>query len=82
MMTWRVGTLMGSRWGRLLSTVVIAGLISGVVVLLIYRKGRRDEELNRTLQRLETLQERIKVDEDIRRMSPADRRDALRRWVR
>ena len=81
-MTWLVGTLMGSRWGRLLSTVVITGLIAGVIMLLIYRKGRKDEELNRTLQRLETLKERIKVDEDIRRMSPADRRDALRRWVR
>jgi uncharacterized membrane protein YqjE len=73
---------MGSAWGRRLTLLAILVAIALVVVALIYRKGRKDEKLDRTLQRLETLRERIKVDEDIRRMSPADRRDALRRWVR
>lgn len=81
-MTWLAGTLMGSAWGRRLTLLAILVAIALVVVALIYRKGRKDEKLDRTLQRLETLRERIKVDEDIRRMSPADRRDALRRWVR
>ena len=73
--------LMGSKAGRIASVVGLSLLAVGVALLIAYRKGIEREQLRDVQRSLDTLRKRIAVDDDIAKMSRADRREQLSRWV-
>jgi hypothetical protein len=74
--------LLGSKIGR----YIMVGSIFAAIVLLVmwhvYIKGKDHAELEQKLKRLNDLKTKVKVDEEIRDMSAADRRKQLSKWVR
>ncbi len=74
--------LVGSPVGRIVA-------IFGIVVMtlwLVFLMGRRDGiqrvELREKQRQLDALRDRIAVDQEIRRMSPEERREEFGKWVR
>ena len=81
-MTWILSFLMGNPLGRTLAkyALVVAGV--GLIVLIIFRKGKKAGELDRALATVKAMKERVNVDMEIRQMDVSARRTALKRWVR
>lgn len=79
---WLISFLVGSRVGRIIALSLLAGVVVGLVMLSFRRNILKAEQLKRQIEKLNSIRERIKVDEKIRTMPLADRRDALNRWVR
>jgi uncharacterized membrane protein len=74
--------LIGNPIGRVVAIV-------GIVIMslwLAFQLGRKDGvsriRAQETVRNLDALRERIAVDESIRSMKPAERREELRKWVR
>ena len=69
--------LAGSRLGRWVATSLIIIVLIGSIALTFYRRGQKAEQAKRTTEALKRLKERIKVDENIRRMPAGERRRRL-----
>ena len=81
-MTWLLGTLAGTRWGRTLA-IWVAGTAAALAVLwVVFARGKAARRAEETRERLKGLQRRMEVDREISEMDAPARRDALRRWVR
>lgn len=81
-MTWIIGSLLGNPFGRMIAKVLLGVAIVGMIVLMIYKKGRNDQKLSKAMATLKAMKERVNVDNEIRHMDKPARRDALRKWVR
>jgi hypothetical protein len=81
-MSWALAWLTGTAWGR----GVAAGAITLAVVALVLWRARQAGYAARLAEEaitaLEGARERIRSDEDLRRLDRRARTDALRRWVR
>ena len=74
--------LLGSKAGRITALSI---LTFGVVVLVLwqaFRQGEAAEQAQQAQASLEALRRRISTDDQISKMSTADRRRELARWVR
>ncbi|SNY93497.1 hypothetical protein SAMN04515647_3794 [Cohaesibacter sp. ES.047] len=67
--------LAGSRLGRWLASSLIA--LIGYVATSFYRRGLKADQARQTTEALKRLKERIRTNEDIRRMSTDERRKRL-----
>jgi hypothetical protein len=81
-MTALLGWLIGSRWGRRAALALLALAMIAIALRRVQAGGYRAREAEEAAARIAGVMERIKTDEDIRRLDPRARRDALRRWVR
>lgn len=81
-MSFILSFLVGNPLGRTLAKVMLGVAIVGIVVLMIYKKGRNDQKLSRAMATLKAMKQRVEIDNEIRHMDRAARADALRRWVR
>lgn len=81
-MTWVLSFLIGNPLGRTLAKYALVVIGVGLIVLMIFRKGKKAGELDRALATVKAIKERVNVDMEIRQMDLPARRDALRRWVR
>ena len=71
--------LLGSKAGRITALSI---LTFGVVVLVLWQAFRQGEAAEQAQASLEALRRRISTDDQISKMSTADRRRELARWVR
>jgi dipeptide/tripeptide permease len=72
----------GNKIGRwLVYGVSTMGLLFLAFQAILF-KGRLQERAKLKARRQVIIQEKVKVDEKIRKMSPSDRRKQLDRWVR
>ncbi len=74
--------LLGSKVGRWITGAAIFTAIAGLILWHVYIKGKDQAELEQKLKRLDDLKTKVKVDEEIRDMSAAERRKQLSKWVR
>lgn len=74
--------LLGSSLGRKVALGALIALGVGIVVVRIYAAGAARERARQAEAALRNLRERIKVDDEIEKLSPAARRERLSRWVR
>lgn len=74
--------LVGNPIGRVVAIIGIAVMS----VWIAYQIGRKDgiDRINaqQAQRNLDALRERVAVDDEIRKMPPAQRREELRKWVR
>jgi hypothetical protein len=77
-----IAFLIGNKMGRYIAGALLVLAMVGLVLLSVRRGGENAAKLARQLETLQAIRERIKVDETVRSMPVADRRDALRSWVR
>ncbi len=74
--------LIGNPVGRVVAIVGIAIMTAWIA----YQIGRRDGvarvKAQQTARNLDVLREKVAVDDEIRRMSPDERREELRKWIR
>lgn len=73
--------LLGSALGRKVAAIGLFALALGFAILRIYMAGAASERAKQTQASLQNLRTRVKVDDEIARMSPADRRKRLLEWV-
>lgn len=73
--------LMGSPVGRKLALALIVAVGVLLVVWRIYAAGKSAERARQAAASLKNLRTRIKVDDDISRLSLSDRRKRLAEWV-
>lgn len=77
-----LATFLTTKIGRYVALGVLSVLIISVFIARIYNKGKEAERLRQSEASLKNLRTRIAVDEEIRNLSLADRRNRLERWVR
>lgn len=80
-MTAIAGWLIGTKAGRYVALGLLAAAAIGIVFARIYAAGKAAEALKQTQAQLKALRSRIKTDDEIARLSPADRRKRLSEWV-
>ena len=74
---WVLSWLIGSKIGRYVAmSLVVAGIL-GVVGYSLFRRGVDRERARQIAASLENLRSRIATDDEIQRMSPAERRRRL-----
>lgn len=76
-----IAWLLGTRLGRWLAIAGAAALALGVALLRAFQLGKASERAKHDRQSLENLRNRSRVDDEVARMSDADRRKRLGRWV-
>jgi hypothetical protein len=81
-MTAVLAWLLGSRIGRYLAIGGLAAVLVLIVIARIRAGGRNAELLRATQEATRRVLDRIKVDEEIRAMPRARRRERLRQWAR
>lgn len=74
--------LLGSKTGRVFLSVGFVAVLVLIVLWRVYVMGRNAEKRGQLEKQLEDLKAKIEVDDELRQMSPDERRDALREWVR
>jgi hypothetical protein len=75
--TWLLGSTLGRQvllWGS-------AVLLVLVVIARIYSAGRAAEKARQSEAALKNLRERVKVDDQITKLGPDERRKRLERWM-
>lgn len=77
-----VAWLVGSKLGRYVALGLLFAAALGVLVWRIYAAGAAKERARQAEAALNALRTRIKVDDDISKLSDAQRRERLNRWVR
>jgi hypothetical protein len=80
-MTWLVSWLVGSKLGRALA---VGAVVAGVVVLALakaFTAGQARERARQARANLDALKTRIRTDDDLARLSAAERRNRLKSWV-
>lgn len=77
-----IAWLMGSKVGRYVALGLLITALIAVAVWRIYAAGQAREQARQAEAALKALRERIKVDDEVARMAPADRRKRLSEWVR
>ena len=80
-MTAILGWLLGSELGRKIAIGGVIALAVAVFIWRIYAAGEARERARQAEAALQNLRKRIKTDDEITRMSPADRRKRLSEWV-
>ena len=82
MLVWIAGHLLGTKIGRgVLYTLIVLGLFL-IIVASIFRAGKNAAKYEEKLRDLDALKKKVEVDHELRSLSPADRRERLRKWVR
>lgn len=82
-MIWSLlGWLIGSRWGRITAVSVVGLALFLVLLLRAFQKGQSAEKSRQLEASLSNVMKRIAVDEAVRRLPVAVRRDRLREWSR
>jgi len=74
--------LIGSRFGRMIAGAGLTLLTFSIILLSMFRKGVNRERDRQKAATIKTVKDRIKIDEDVRKMPASDRRRELDRWVR
>jgi len=74
--------LIGSKVGRWFLITGLALGVVGFVLLRVYSAGKAKERMKQKEAATKALLERVKVDEEIRKMPVDDRLRELERWVR
>jgi hypothetical protein len=77
-----VAWLMGSTIGRYIVAGVTGAAIIGLAVARVFAKGRAYEQSKVTEQKLSELRNATKANEEVSRLSRADRLKYLDGWVR
>ena len=78
-----IAWLIGSKLGRYLAMGFTALAAISIILLKVFTAGRNKEKLKQVQGQLKNLQEGVKNNEDIIRMSPSDRADELRKhWAK
>lgn len=73
--------LMGSKAGRITGVLIVAVATAAMLILSAYKRGQGAEKAKATAAKLEALQNRMTVDDEIAKMPRAARRERLRQWV-
>ncbi|RMF00176.1 MAG: hypothetical protein D6773_11880 [Alphaproteobacteria bacterium] len=81
-MAWVLSFLLGSRLGRLVGAIGLTAAVVLLVSLAAYRKGIKAERVRQKARQLNNIRKRMEVDDEVARMSRADRRRELERWMR
>jgi predicted RecB family endonuclease len=79
-MTFLVG-LLASELGRKLALWGLIALSVLAIIARIYSAGKAAERARQAENSLKNLRERIKVDDEITKLSPSLRRERLRKWM-
>ena len=74
--------LLGSKAGRITALSILAVASVALVLWQIFRQGEAAEQARQAQASLEALRRRISTDDDLAKMSAADRRRELAKWVR
>jgi len=74
--------LIGNPLGRMIAGGGLTMLIIGILLLSAFRKGVNKERAKQIAATARAIKDRIKIDEDVRKMPASDRRRELDRWVR
>lgn len=74
---WVLSWLIGSKIGRYVAMGLVVAGILGVVGYSLFRRGVDRERARQIAASLESLRSRIATDDEIQRMSPAERRRRL-----
>jgi hypothetical protein len=77
-----LGWLTGSKAGRWLAVGILLVAVAALLLLRARRSGYSARESEEAAAKVRGIIERVKTDENIRKMASADRAAALRRWVR
>lgn len=78
-MTWLASLLVGSRLGRYAALAGVVLAIAAVAALWLVSVGRQRERAAAAARSLDVLRKRIATDDDLARLSPAERRRRLSR---
>lgn len=78
-MTWLVSWLLGSKVGRWAALALLCLGLAGVAVWWLVSLGAQRERARAAARSLNHLRTRIRIDDEISRMSPAERRRKLAR---
>lgn len=74
--------LIGTRTGRIISALGALALTLLWAFVAGTRKGKVSERAKQKAANYRTIQQKVKIDESVRKLSPSDRRKRLDRWVR
>lgn len=74
--------LLGSRTGRVIAIVALALASAGLLLWRVFAAGKSSAQADATRATLDAVRKKVQIDETVARMSPADRRRELARWVR
>ena len=77
-----LSSLLGSKAGRIAAVVVLALASAALVLWQVFRKGAASEQTKQAQASLDALRRRISTDDELSKMSAADRRRELAKWVR
>ncbi len=74
--------LLGSKAGRTTVLIILTLCVVALVFWQVFRQGKAAEQARQVQASLEALRRRVSTDDDLTKMSVADRRSELARWVR
>lgn len=80
-MTW-LAWLIVNPTGRRLALVALAVATGAIILWRAFAAGQSSERGKQVQRTLERVQQKVRTDEDVHRLSPDARRERLRQWAR
>jgi hypothetical protein len=77
-----ISGMLGSRTGRTAAVILLAVMSAALLLWRVFAAGKSSAEVDATRATLDAVRKKVQIDETVARMSPADRRRELARWVR
>lgn len=74
--------LLGSPAGRTALLVALAIISGGILIWRVFAAGKAAAQADATRATLDAVRQKVQSDEEVMRLSPAERRRRLAEWVR